>query len=88
MESSAGNGLENSRAGSEFQVRVPIVQRRFTADARGVHGDRMSRVRRGEGEDFAREQTLTTLYTSSDIRANGIRDSAGRKASGGIGVAK
>lgn len=86
-----GNGLEDSRIASEFQVRVPIVQRRFAANERGErgeHSDRMSRVCGRENADFPREQTLTTLYTSTDTRTNESHHSAGRKASGEIGVAK
>ncbi|KAI1167367.1 pheromone A receptor-domain-containing protein [Nemania serpens] len=85
---SVGNRLENSRAESEFQVRVPIAQRRFTAGGRGEHDGKISRMCGRETAGFPREQTLTTIHTLSDTRTNESLYSAGRKASSRIGVAK
>ncbi|KAI0455433.1 pheromone A receptor-domain-containing protein [Xylaria acuta] len=85
-------GRGDPRFGSGTQVRVPIThqQRPTSYGRRG--GDDAGAIRRVHGgaerASFPREQTLTSLYTASDTRTSTSRSSAGRDASGEVGVAK
>ncbi|KAI1739697.1 hypothetical protein F4680DRAFT_421223 [Xylaria scruposa] len=67
-----------------FQVRVPIAHLPSTLDGRREGHAGMVRVRSAERASFPREQTLASLYTTSDTRTNRSRSTAGRE----VGVAK
>ncbi|KAI0444942.1 pheromone A receptor-domain-containing protein [Xylaria telfairii] len=75
------------RPESRCEFRAPITQR-FPSDGYRSEGTAMSRLRGGERASFPREQTLSSLYTSSDTRTSGSHSSSDRDAAAEIGVAK
>ncbi|KAI1754235.1 pheromone A receptor-domain-containing protein [Xylaria castorea] len=79
---------ENQRLESGLQVRVPITHLPSTCDGRRGDHAGMVGVREAERASFPREQTLTSLYTTSDTRTSRSQSSAGRDACGEVGVAK
>ncbi|TGJ81294.1 hypothetical protein E0Z10_g7471 [Xylaria hypoxylon] len=85
---SAQPGCENSRPESRFQVRVPIAHQRSASARHSEYSGQMNRVRRAERESFPREETLTSLYTTSDVCTNKSHHSPGRDAGGGVGIAE
>ncbi|KAJ8127662.1 hypothetical protein O1611_g5973 [Lasiodiplodia mahajangana] len=84
-ESASPVELEKGRG---LEVRVPIVRPRFMADGRDGDGCGMSRGRTGERVGFQREQTLASLYTTSDTPTTVAHDSAGGDARDEIGIAR
>ncbi|RWA07847.1 hypothetical protein EKO27_g7259 [Xylaria grammica] len=88
MGPSAYRSFENSRPESRFQDRVSVQYQRFDSARYNGYGDQTRRVHTEDIEGFPREETLTSLYTTSDTRTNRSYYSSGRGGGGGVGIAK